>query len=59
MKQLLLIHLPNIFHLTNGLIEIFLKKKKRPNQIKLDSEKKIVYIVFDNENCIDLHLIMK
>jgi hypothetical protein len=30
-----LIYLPNIFHLTNGLIEIFKKKKKRPNQTRL------------------------
>ena len=29
-----LIHWLNIFHLTNGLIEIF-KKKKRPNQTQL------------------------
>ncbi len=53
----MLIHLANIFHSTNGFIEIFLKKKK--DQIKLDCEKKIVYIVFDIENCIELYLIMK
>jgi hypothetical protein len=42
--------------LTNGLIEMFKKKKK--DQIKLDCEKKIVYIVFDNVNWIELHLIL-